>query len=113
MRGRNILFLLLIALNIILGYHLFSGDQGLFTYLDLKKEHEQMAVRLLEADRRARDLSRTVWQLKSDKETVKNTIRARMNYVAPGEIVYIFTGKKNKKPEKALKAGVAANENKD
>ncbi|WP_461209372.1 FtsB family cell division protein [Desulfocurvus sp. DL9XJH121] len=90
MAARRIFLVFLVVLNLILGYRLLVGDEGWFGYLKLRREHEVMRQRLDEARERARELSAEIRRLKSDPAYLEDVIRRRMNYVGPGETLYVF-----------------------
>lgn len=87
---KRIFLVFLVVLNVFLGYRLWAGNQGLFAYLDLKRDHDQLQSRLEAAGRRSHELSGEIRQLKSDSAYLENVIRQRMNYVGENETLYIF-----------------------
>ncbi|BBD07802.1 FtsB family cell division protein [Desulfovibrio ferrophilus] len=90
MIAKRIFLVFLVVLNLFLGYRLLAGDQGLFAYLNLKQDHDQLQARLEAASLRSHELSGEIRQLKSDSAYLENAIRQRMNYVGENETLYIF-----------------------
>ncbi|GAB6176540.1 septum formation initiator family protein [Desulfobaculum senezii] len=107
---RRIFLVILILLNLTLGYRLLVGDQGLIAYRELREDHEQMTRRLAEAEQRARDLSREIRLLKSDRDYLKDTLRKRMNYLERDEIVYVFPDSQSDTPDTHPGAAIDADQ---
>ncbi len=80
----------LILVNLVFAYHLVIGSQGIFGYLKLKRDYEVLEQKLEAAHERSRILSGEILRLKADPTFLKDAIRQRMNFVGPGEILYVF-----------------------
>lgn len=90
MLWKKILLIFLLALNLLLAYHLFSGEQGVFAYFELKRRTEALTVDLAAAERKSQALSSEIRHLKGDRTQVADMVRTRMNYLKDGEVLYIF-----------------------
>ncbi len=90
MLWKKLLLVFLLALNLLLAFHLFSGEQGVFAYFELKRRTEALQEDLAPAQRRGHLLSSEIRHLKGDRTQVADVIRTRMNYLKDGEVLYIF-----------------------
>lgn len=90
MLWKKLLLAFLLALNLLLAFHLFSGEQGVFAYIELKRRTAALQEDLAAAERRGQALSTEIRQLKGDRAQVADMVRIRMNYLKDGEVLYIF-----------------------
>lgn len=90
MLWKKILLLFLLALNLLLASHLFSGEQGVFAYFELNRRTAALQKDLAAAERRGQALSSEIRHLKGDRTQVADMVRTRMNYLKDGEVLYMF-----------------------
>ncbi|MDO9082051.1 MAG: septum formation initiator family protein [Humidesulfovibrio sp.] len=91
--ARRILLALLILVNVVLLFRLVWTEQGLFSYMNMRKRSVKLQNQLIEVDARSLELSKDIRRLKSDRSYQESVIRERMNYVKENEVLYIFSGK--------------------
>lgn len=87
---KKLLIAFLLASNLLLAYHLFFGEQGVFAYFEIKKRYGVLQEELASAERRGQALSNEIRRLKGDRGHVQDMVRNRMNYLKDGEVLYIF-----------------------
>jgi len=90
MLWKKLILAFLLALNLLLAFHLFSGEQGVFAYFELKRRSAALQADLAAAERRGQLLSSEIRHLKGDRSQVADMVRIRMNYLKDGEVLYIF-----------------------
>lgn len=90
MRGRIVLFALLLFINLFLLFRLIWSDQGVFAYLELKNRYDVLMQKIEDVDNKSLDLSQEIRKLKSDKGYQEKVVRERMNFVKKDELLYIF-----------------------
>ncbi|WP_027184926.1 FtsB family cell division protein [Desulfovibrio inopinatus] len=90
MLWRRALLFTLIGLNLFLLYGFFLGNDGLFTYLELKEQYRDLTSILEKTHGKCIDLSQEIRWLKSDREFIEKMTRNKMNYLKQNEILYIF-----------------------
>ncbi|AGW14263.1 FtsB family cell division protein [Megalodesulfovibrio gigas] len=82
----------LVAINLVLGYSLFAGDQGLFSYLELRGRQDELTRRMQAVDEAGLALSNEIRLLKEDRVYIEKVIRQQLNYIRPNEVLYLFPG---------------------
>lgn len=80
----------LVILNLFLLGRMLISNQGLFSYRELKAEHETLEQQLSELREKNLALSQEIRLLQSNPEYIEKVIRQRMNFVKDNEILYIF-----------------------
>ena len=90
MRGRIVIVVLLVVINLFLLIRLIWSDQGIFAYLELKGRHDALQQKIDNVDAKSLDLSQEIRKLKSDKGYQEKIVRERMNFVKKDELLYIF-----------------------
>jgi cell division protein DivIC len=78
---------------LFLALSLFAAVSFLQTYQELanlKTQASESRQRLADAERRLREQERTVRQLASDPQYVEATIRRKLGYVRPDEVIFRF-----------------------
>jgi len=89
---KRIFLIFLVLLNLFLMFRLVMSDQGVFGYLELRKDSARMQQELDQTKVQAEDLSHEIRLLKSNRDYLMDIIRKRMNYLGHDEIVYVFSG---------------------
>ncbi len=82
---------MLLLLNTLLACSLLLGDHGLFAYLELRDRRLELAEQIAAEQARSERLSREIRWLASDPNYQERVIRTQLNYVKPGEVLYIFS----------------------
>ena len=79
-----------LALNLLLGWAILWGDNGVVAYRHLKQEYAALSGRIesLQADNL--ELSREIKLLQNDPRFIEQTIRKRLNFIKDNELLYIF-----------------------
>ncbi|NDV19745.1 septum formation initiator family protein [Pseudodesulfovibrio sp. JC047] len=90
MRGRIVLVVLLLVINLFLLVRLIWSNQGVFAYLELKGRYTSLQQKIDDVDRKSLDLSQEIRKLKSDKGYQEKVVREQMNFVKKDELLYIF-----------------------
>jgi cell division protein FtsB len=90
MPWRKIVFVAVTILNLVLLAGLVTGENGLFSYLDLRDRHQALNRQIEEADRMSRELSRDIRLMTSDPGYQEMVVRDELNYLRQGEILYLF-----------------------
>ncbi|MDD4730441.1 MAG: septum formation initiator family protein [Desulfovibrio sp.] len=106
MFGRRVIVGLLLLLNVYLLLGLLWGEQGVASYLDLRKRYQTLRSEVEGLEAKSRDLSRDILRLESDADYQERMIRERMNYVRKNEVLYVF-------PENGESAGDGRDARKD
>ncbi len=87
---RRAFLIALLGANMVLLYLVFLGGQGLFAYRGIKAMHDDLVVRVRQADRRSLELSQDIRLLKTDREHMERAVRAQTNFVHDNELLYLF-----------------------
>lgn len=87
---RKILLAVSLSLNIVLFYSLIWGENGIYTYREMKGQAADMARRIEDLEQQNKNISREVKLLKTDTKYQESMIRSRLNFVRDNEILYIF-----------------------
>lgn len=83
------MLIILLALNILLIWAIFWGQQGLHTYRQQQARLEEVQARLDQVRKDNIDLSRKIRLLKNDDVYVEQMIRTRLHYVQKNEVMYL------------------------
>ncbi len=86
----RILFCSLCVLNIALVVQLIFGDKGIMEYRQLCKTRDQLSAQIDATATRNMILSDEIRLLKKSPLHVEQMARAEFNFVADGEILYLF-----------------------
>ncbi|GAB7080711.1 FtsB family cell division protein [Megalodesulfovibrio paquesii] len=92
MPWNRLLGVALVAVNLVLGYSLFAGEHGLFSYLELRGRQAELAQRKAAIDEKSLALSNEIRLLKEDRVYIEKIIRQQLNYIRPNEVLYLFPG---------------------
>lgn len=90
MLWNRLLLGLIFLLNLFLLYSIVLSDQGIFSYLELRKRNEEMAIRIEELHDKTVELSREIRLLESDSGYIQKVIRQQMNFVKQRDVLYVF-----------------------
>ncbi|MDP8255144.1 MAG: septum formation initiator family protein [Candidatus Alcyoniella australis] len=91
---------ILIALLLGLLFYLFCGDYGLWTYVKLNNELEQINTENQELSRANQELSEQIKMLTEDVRAIEQAIRQELGYVKDGEIVVFFEDDDDQRDER-------------
>ncbi|MGX9365243.1 FtsB family cell division protein [Desulfoplanes sp. PS50] len=86
----RILFCSLCVLDIALAVQLVVGDKGIMEYLQLCTTRDQLRTQIDATATRNMVLSDEIRLLKKSPAYVEQMARAEFNFVAEGEILYLF-----------------------
>ncbi|MDK2921842.1 MAG: cell division protein FtsB [Desulfonauticus sp.] len=86
---KSLLFFALL-INLVLIYQILFSEKNLFLYTNLKKEFNQLEVKEKKLEQENILLSRDIKRLREDKEYLELVIRKGLNYVKPGEVLYLL-----------------------
>ncbi len=92
LRQRKLLLLPLGLLCAALAYGIALGDNGVRSYLALRRTLAQRAAEAQEHIIRNHDLQARLTGIRSDHRVLEEVARARLGVVGADEIVYVFTG---------------------
>lgn len=105
---RRVFLISLMVANVVLFYLVFIGGQGLFAYREARARHDELVLRVRQADQRNLELSQDIRLLKTDREHMERAVRAQTNFVHDNEILYLFP--EPGRDSAGAKAGVQADE---
>ncbi len=86
---KSLLFFALL-INLVLIYQILFSEKNLFLYTNLKKEFNQLEVKEKKLEQENILLSRDIKRLREDREYLELVIRKGLNYVKPGEVLYLL-----------------------
>ncbi len=96
--SRNLLVcFLLILVNIYLLYHIFSGDYGIMSYVQIKNEEIQKKIDLQRATYDIAAKKNKIRGLKAstlDPDLLEEELKRKLGYGAPNEIVVFIEDSK-------------------
>ncbi len=92
MPWNRILACALVTVNLVLCYSLFFSEHGLLMYMDTRERQDELQQRLTALDETSLSLSNEIRLLKEDRVYIEKTIREKLNYIRPNEVLYIFPG---------------------
>ncbi|KUJ95824.1 MAG: Septum formation initiator [Desulfonauticus sp. 38_4375] len=87
---KKIFIFLSLFINLLLVYQLVFSEKNIFLYTKLKKEYNQLEDREKKVERENILLSREIKRLREDEKYLELVIRKGLNYVKPGEVLYLF-----------------------
>ncbi len=90
MLWNRLLLGLILLLNLFFLYSIVLSDQGIFSYLELRRRNEEMTKRIEELRSKTVELSREIRLLESDNGYIQKMIRQQMNFVRQRDILYVF-----------------------
>jgi len=104
---RSTIIFLVVIINLTLVFRLVWGEQSVAAWQGLKGTLADTQAELSALDLKRSELSREIRLLQADAAYVEKVIRQRLNYVRPGEILYLFD---DLRPEESIWTGVAVND---
>ncbi len=90
-RGRRILSYLLTASLLVFLLHAVFADRGLVYVLRLSREANGVAEDIARIETENARLRMEISQLRGDPSVLERTIKERMDYIAPDELIYKFS----------------------
>jgi cell division protein FtsB len=93
MSWNRVLLGVIIFINLVLVYRLIWSSHGVFAYRELRTHYTELGNKLEDLTSQTLVLSQEIRLLKSDRTYIEKMIRQHMNFVKPGEILYIFPNK--------------------
>ncbi|MDZ7759708.1 MAG: septum formation initiator family protein [Desulfovermiculus sp.] len=85
----RVILITLLAVNILLIWAIFQGEQGLGIYRQQQARLEKMQARLNQVRKDNIELSRKIRLLQNDDVYVEQMIRTRLHYVQSHEVMYL------------------------
>lgn len=86
---RFFLFLFLF-INLLLIYQIIFSQNNIFLYLKIKKDFNKLSQQVDLFNKKNILLSQEIEKLKSDKKYLEKVIKEKLNYIKPGEVLYLF-----------------------
>ncbi len=79
-----------LAVNAALAYTLWTGDNGIIHYRDMRHKQQTLENRISAVQQENRRLSREIRLLQDNSRYLAYTLRAEGRYVHPDEVLYVF-----------------------
>lgn len=85
---RRIGTVLAIALAVMIGYHVISGQNGLSVYQEKRAEDRSLRVEIDQLQQENSRLKDHVGRLQNDPDAIEHEARERLHYTRQGEVIY-------------------------
>ncbi len=87
---KKILILLLLAVNLMLAYQLYSGPGSITAYLENRAAYEELQKQNRHVVSENKLLSTQIKHLRQNETYIEDAVRKEMNYVREDEVIYFF-----------------------
>lgn len=81
---------LLLGVNVLLGYQLLVGPGSILEYQDKKAAYQELQEKNRELVGKNQELSREIKYLRSNQDYIQEAVRQEMGYVQENEVIYYF-----------------------
>ncbi|NCC23844.1 MAG: septum formation initiator family protein [Deltaproteobacteria bacterium] len=89
----------LLALDLFLAYRFVFSPHGIMAYFEVQDAYRSMLMRVEEIEQKNVDLSRQIRLMRDNEMYLESVVRREMNYVRPGEVLYLVPDRTRKLPE--------------
>ena len=101
-RGEYVIWVIFFGISFSFLWSAFAGKHGLFSYIRLKNDLEQLEFENKKLLERNHALQKDIFLLRNDLSHIERIIREEYGYISDGEMVYLFdesgTPKENGQP---------------
>jgi cell division protein FtsB len=92
-----------LGLALLLGWHVFSGKNGLSVWYQKQAEDRQLQREINDLQKENAHLRQQIERLKSNPDAIEQAARERLHYAKPGEVIVALPAQ----PKSQTMAGAA------
>jgi len=97
-RERTLASIGMCVVALLLGYHVFTGSNGIRVYTQKRAENQKLQQEMEQLKKENENLTQSVRSLKSDPNAIEKEAREQLRYAKPGEVIFVVPEQKRPAP---------------